>query len=63
MADTIRPNIPIAISASLKVDEVKVLARSTKTIPDATNGMDQWIGLLIVNFPTHPPDIDVDDVG
>src|SRR6266481_963877 len=62
MADTITPKAPIAISASLKVDDVKVLARSTETVPDTANRMDQRIRLLAVDFATHPPDIDVDDI-
>src|SRR5260370_39334663 len=62
MADTITPKVPIAISASLKVDDVKVLARSTETIPDAADRMDQRIGLLAVDFATHAPDIDVDNI-
>src|SRR4030088_3077103 len=62
MADTITPKAPIAISASLKVDDVKVLARSTETVPDAANRMDQRISLLAVDFATHAPDIDVDDI-
>ena len=62
MADTITPKAPIAISASLKVDDVKVLARSTETVPCAANRVDQRIGLLAVDLATDPPDIDVDDV-
>src|SRR5258705_4696890 len=62
MADTITPKVPIAISASLNVDDVKVLARSTETVPCATNRMDQRIGLLAVDLATHAPDIDVDDI-
>src|SRR5229473_2802582 len=62
MADAIMPKVPIAISASLKVDDVKVLARSTETVPDTANGMDQRIGLLTVDFATHAPDIDVDNI-
>src|SRR6476619_1888017 len=62
MADTITPKAPIAISASLKVDDVKVLARSTEAVPDPANRMDQRIGLLAVDFATHAPDIDVDDI-
>lgn len=62
MTDTITPNVPIAISASLKVDDVKVLARSTETVPDAADGMDQRISLLVIDFPTYAADIDVDDI-
>src|SRR6267143_439915 len=63
MTDTITPKVPIAISASLKVDDVRVLARSTETVPDTANRMDQRIGLLAIDLATHAPDIDVDDIG
>src|SRR5260221_6470071 len=63
MIDTITPKVPIAISASLKVDDARVLARSTETISDAANRMDQRIGLLVVDLAPHAPDIDVDDIG
>src|SRR5450759_1294538 len=59
MADTITPKVPIAISASLKVDDVKVLARSTETVPDTANRMDQRIGWRAVDLATHAPNIDV----
>src|SRR4030081_1451317 len=62
MADTITPKAPIAISASMKVDDVKVLARSTERVPDTANRMDQRIGLLAVDFAAHAPDIDVDNI-
>src|SRR5437773_1811928 len=62
MADAITPKVPIPISACLKVDDVKVLARSTETIPDTANRMDQRISLLVVNLAPDAPDIDVDDV-
>src|SRR6266849_2385974 len=62
MADTITPKVPIAISASLNVDDVRVLARSTEAVPDTPNRVDQRIGLLAVDLATHAPDIDVDDV-
>src|SRR5882757_10204549 len=62
MTDTMTPKVPIAISASLNVDEVKVLARSTEAVSDTANRMDQRIGLLAVDFAAHAPDIDVDDV-
>src|SRR6266852_8901940 len=62
MAETSTPKVPIAISASLKVDDVKVLVRSTESVPDTANRVDQRIGLLAVDFATHAPDIDVDDI-
>src|ERR1700736_939501 len=62
MADTIRPKVPIAISARRNVEDVKVLVRSTKTVPYAANRMDQRIRLLTVDLATHAPDIDVDDI-
>src|SRR6516165_9992975 len=63
MTDTITPKVPIAISASLNVDDVRVLVRSTETVSDPANGMDQRIGLLVIDLSTHPPDIDIDDIG
>src|SRR4051812_42079743 len=57
------PNVPIAISACLKVDEVRVLARSTETVSDTANRVDQQIGLLAVDLAADAPDIDVDDIG
>src|SRR5712671_3050710 len=57
------PNVPIAISACLKVDEVSVLTRSTETVPDTANRVDQRIGLLAVDLAADAPDIDVDDIG
>src|SRR6478672_1077980 len=62
IAATISPNAAIANSASRNVDDLRVLARSTEAISDATDGMDQWIGLLVVDLAAHAPDIDVDDV-
>src|SRR6266852_586812 len=62
MAETSTPKVPIAISASLNVDDVRVLVRSTETVPDTANRVDQRIGLLAVDFATHAADIDVDDV-
>src|SRR2546423_6610088 len=63
IAATIRPKIAIAISARRKVEERSVLARSTEAISDAANGVDQWIGLGIVDLAADTSDIDVDDVG
>src|SRR5258708_13788110 len=63
IAATISPNATIAISASRKVDERSVLTRSTDAISDAADGMDQRIGLGIVDLAADAPDIDVDDVG
>src|ERR1700751_6429580 len=57
------PNTPMLISASRKVVERKVLARSTDTEPDAAYGVDQGIGLFVVDLAANAPDIDVDDVG
>src|SRR5258705_1779322 len=56
------PNAPIAISACLKVDDVRVLARSTERVPDTASRMDQRVGLLAVDLATDASDIDVDDV-
>src|SRR4051812_46357232 len=63
IAATISPNTAIANSASRKVEERSVLTRSTETISDAANGMDQRIGLGIVDLAADAADIDVDDVG
>src|SRR5215471_5517890 len=60
---TITPKIPIEISANLKVVDRKVLARSTDTVPDAADRMDEWIDLLAVDLAAHAPDVDIDDVG
>src|SRR3569623_3722867 len=60
---TSRPNTAIAISACRKVEERSVLARSTETISDAADGVDQRIGLGIVDLAADAADIDVDDVG
>src|SRR5258708_16397194 len=58
----ITPKVSIAISASLKVDDLRVLVRSTETVPDTANRMDQRIGLLTVDLAAHTPHIDVDDI-
>src|SRR5258708_7122846 len=63
MPDAITPKVPIAISASLNVDDVRVLVRSTETVPHAANRVDQRIGLLAVDLAAHTSDIDIDDVG
>src|SRR3569623_3179646 len=63
IAATIRPKIAIAISARRKVDERSVSARSTEAISIAADGVDQWIGLGIVDLAADAADIDVDDVG
>src|SRR5947208_2241492 len=62
IAATISPNVAIAISARRKVEERRVLARSTETISDAADGVDQRIGLGIIYLATDAPDLDVDDV-
>src|SRR3954447_229565 len=63
IAATISPNAAIAISARRKVEERSVLARSTETISDAADGVDQRIGLGIIDLAADATDIDVDDVG
>src|ERR1700674_1458586 len=50
-------------SASLSVDDRKVLARSTEAKPDAAYGVDERIGVVIVDLAADAADIDVDDVG
>src|SRR6185312_10085487 len=63
MAETITPKVAIAISASLNVDDVKVLVRSTEAISGAAHGMNQRIGLLVIDLSAHPSDINIDDIG
>src|SRR3954451_13846925 len=63
MAATISPNAAIAISARRKVEGRGVLAKSTETISDAADGVDQRIGLGVVDLAADATDIDVDDVG
>src|SRR5690348_8152198 len=63
MADAITPKVAIPIRASLKVDDLSVLARSTEAVPDAAHRMDQRIGLLIVDLAAQASDIDVNDIG
>src|SRR6516225_6778719 len=60
---TTAPNTAIAIRASLKVDERKVLRRSTEAEPDTAYRVDQWIVLFAINFATHPADVNINDVG
>src|SRR5215467_15826670 len=63
IAATITPNAAIASSACLNVEDRSVLARSTETISDAADRVDQRIGLLIIDLAAHASDIDVDDIG
>src|SRR5947209_8144992 len=63
IAATISPNDAIAISARRKVEERSVLARSTDAISDTADGVDQRIGLGVVDLAADAPDINVDDVG
>src|SRR5437764_12695623 len=60
---TTAPKIAIQISASLKVDDRRVLARSADTIPDTADSMDERIGLLTVDFAAQASNINIDDVG
>src|SRR5579871_88423 len=62
MADAITPKVPMAINASLNVDDVRVLVRSTEAVSNAADRMDQWIGLFVVDLAADTADIDVDDV-
>src|SRR6516165_7222973 len=62
MADAITPNVPIAISACSKIVELSVLARSTETVSDTTNGIDQRISLLVVHLAAQASDIEVNDI-
>src|SRR4029079_12170510 len=60
---TTAPKTAMLTSANLNVEDRRALPRSTDAKPDAANGVDQRIGLLVVDFAAHAPDIDVDDVG
>src|SRR5215813_1377212 len=51
------------MNASLRVDDLRVLLRSTKAESNAANRMNQWIVLTAIDFPTNSTDIDVDDIG
>src|ERR1043166_929635 len=53
----------MASSASRKVDERSVLARSTDAKPYAANRVDERVSLVIVDLAPHAPDVHVDDVG
>ena len=57
------PKMAIQISARPNVDDRKVLARSTDTIPDAPNRMNERIGLLAVHLAANAADVNIDDVG
>src|SRR5258708_36809100 len=62
MAAEVAPKVRIAMSASRAVNDLRVLARSTETVPDTANRMDQRIRLLAVDFATHTSDIDIDNI-
>jgi hypothetical protein len=44
------------------VDDLNVLSRSTETKPNATNGVDQRVGLVAVDLSANTADIDIDDI-
>src|ERR1700756_3180143 len=48
--------------ASLSVEERKVLLRSTEAKSDTANGMDQRIGLTIVDFGAKAANVNVNDI-
>src|SRR5262245_35436236 len=52
----------VCYSAAVRGFQVRVLASSTETISDATDRVDQRIGLLVVDLATQAPDIDVDNI-
>src|SRR5262245_50733612 len=60
---TAAPKTAIQISASLNVDDRSVLPRSSDTVSNAADGMDERIGLLPVDFAADTADIDINDVG
>src|SRR6516225_88721 len=51
------------MNASLRVEDRRVLFRSTEAKSDAANGMDQRVVLAAVDLATNSTDIDVDDIG
>src|ERR1051326_6222451 len=53
----------MASSASRRVVERSVLARSTDAKSHAADSVDERIGLMIVDLASHAPDVHVDDVG
>src|ERR1700760_3650823 len=63
MIETTTPKVPIAIRANLNVDDVSVLIRSTETVSDTANGMNQRIGLQVVDLAAQAADIDINDIG
>src|SRR5271169_3595534 len=51
------------MNASLRVEDRRVLLRSTEAKSDAANRVDQRIVLTAIDLPTNSTDIDIDDVG
>src|SRR5215467_6233949 len=51
------------MNASLRVEDRRVLVRSTETKSDAADRMDQRIVLPAIDLATNSPDIDIDDIG
>src|SRR5258708_35826933 len=49
-------------SASLRVDDLKVLLRSTEAESNAAHGMDEGVGAAAVYLASQAPDIAIDDV-
>src|SRR6516164_202247 len=60
---TAAPKMAMASSASRRVDDRSVLTRSTEAKSHAADGMNERIGLLVVDLAPHAPDVNVDDVG
>ena len=56
------PNMTMKSSASLNVEDRKVLARSADTKPNSADGMNERIGLRAIDLAPHPSDVNVDDV-
>src|SRR5262249_43703179 len=59
---TVAPKMAIASSASRRVDERSVLARSTDAKSHAADGMDERIGLAVVDLLAHAADVYVDNI-
>src|SRR5207245_941683 len=62
-ATTAAPKTAMASSGSRSVEERSVLARSTDAKSHAADGMDERIGLAVVDLAPHASDVHVDHVG
>src|ERR1700735_965615 len=51
------------MNAKRRVEDCRVLFRSTKAKPDAAYGVDQWVGVSAVYFAPESADVHIDDIG